>query len=147
MQLNQVDKFTWNNDTLTFDWDTITSDGKITDVKTFLTSMLLYTPVDWYWDTLIIEVDKEAVEDIAAGAGLEDESEEIILVNPETSETLPAITQPIETVDESIVEEPVEDTIVPIESPKTGNPTAIGLIPVALAAAAIIAKRKSDIDH
>ena len=30
---------------------------------------------------------------------------------------------------------------------KTGNPTAIGLIPVALAAAAIIAKRKSDIDR
>ena len=147
MQLNQVDKFTWNNDTLTFDWDTITSDGKITDAKTFLTSMLLYTPVDWYWDTLIVEVDKEAVEDIAAGAGLEDESEEIILVNPETSETLPAITEPIETIDEAIVEEPVEDTIVSVESPKTGNPTAIGLIPVALAAAAIIAKRKSDIDN
>ena len=109
--------------------------------------MLLYTPVDWYWDTLIVEVDKEAVEDIAAGAGLEDESEEIILVNPETSETLPAITEPIETVDESIVEEPVEDTIISVESPKTGNPAVIGLIPVALAAAAIIAKRKSDIDN
>ena len=143
MQLNQVDKFTWNDNTLTFDWDTITSDGKITDAKTFLTSMLLYTPVDWYWDTLIVEVDKEAVEDVAASAGLEDESEEIILVNPETSETLPAITEPIETIDEAIVEEPVEDTIVSVESPKTGNPTAIGLIPVALAAAAIIAKRKS----
>ena len=147
MQLNQVDKFTWNNDTLTFDWDTITSDGKITDAKTFLTSMLLYTPVDWYWDTLIVEVDKETVEDIAAGAGLEDESEEIILVNPETSETLPAIIEPIETIDEAVVEEPVEDTIVPVESPKTGNPAVIGLIPVAMAAAAIIAKRKSDIDR
>ena len=49
--------------------------------------------------------------------------------------------------EEPVVEEPVEDTIVPVESPKTGNPAAIGLIPVALAAAAIIAKRKSDIDR
>ena len=105
--------------------------------------MLLYTPVDWYWDTLIVEVDNETSEDIAAGAGLEDESEEIILVNPETSETLPVITESIETVDESIVEEPVEDTIVPVESPKTGNPAVIGLIPVAMAAAGIIIKKHS----
>ena len=78
--------------------------------------MSLYTPVDWYWDRLIVEVEPEIIEseDIAAGAGEEDDGEEIIeedevteivLVDPDSDiETLPA-----ETVTEIVLVDPDSD--------------------------------------
>ncbi|MCI7767520.1 MAG: hypothetical protein MSJ26_06020 [Oscillospiraceae bacterium] len=127
MQLSDVDTFNWGSNTLTFDWFDITDDGKITDAKTFLTSMLLYTPVDWYWDKLTVVVTDEEREDIDAGAGLEDEPE-VIEDEPE------------------VVETEAETEAAPVEaapSPATGNaPVALAVIPVALAAAAVVAKKR-----
>lgn len=138
MQLSDVDTFNWGSNTLTFDWFDITDDGKITDAKTFLKSMLLYTPVDWYWDKLTVVVTDEEREDIDAGAGLEDEAE-VIEDEPEVEET--------EIVEEpEVVETEAETEAAPVEtapSPATGNaPVALAVIPVALAAAAVVAKKR-----
>ena len=164
MQLNETDAFTWGDNTLTFKWSNITSDEKISNAKDYLSSMLLYTPVDWYWDSLVISVDntEELVEeDVAAGAGLEEESEIIIdedstyeeIITPVDDE-LPIeiieedIPEDIETIDETTEEEIETDIIIEeilpeAESPKTGNPSvALALIPIACAATAIIAKQK-----
>ena len=115
MQLNQTDKFIWNSNSLTFDWESIT-ENNVTNANNFLVSMSLYTPVDWYWDRLIVEVEPEIIEseDIAAGAGEEDDGEEIIeedevteivLVDPDSDiETLPA-----ETVTEIVLVDPDSD--------------------------------------
>ena len=115
MQLNQTDKFIWNSNSLTFDWESIT-ENNVTNANNFLVSMSLYTPVDWYWDRLIVEVEPEIIEseDIAAGAGEEDDGEEIIeedevteivLIDPDSDiETLPA-----ETVTEIVLVEPDSD--------------------------------------
>ena len=164
MQLNETDAFTWGDNTLTFKWSNITSDEKISNAKGYLSSMLLYTPVEWYWESLVISVDntEELVEeDVAAGAGLEEESEIIIdedstyeeIITPIDDE-LPIeiieedIPEDIETIDETIEEEIETDIIIEeilpeAESPKTGNPSiALALIPIACAATAIIAKQK-----
>lgn len=47
-----------------------------------------------------------------------------------------------EPAEEPVVEEPVVEPETPVESPKTGNaPVAMAVIPVALAAAAVVAKK------
>lgn len=139
MQLSDTDTFNWGSNTLSFDWFDITDEGKITDAKTFLTSMLLYTPTDWYWDTLTVVVSDDEDEAIDAGEGLDGEGDTIDDEEP---------------ADEEIVEEPeVEETEAPAEteaapvetapSPATGNaPVALAVIPVALAAAAVVAKKR-----
>ena len=138
MQLSDTDKFNWGANTLTFDWFTITDEGKITDAKTFLTSMLLYTPIDWYWDNLTVVVADLEGDDVDAGEGLDGEGE--VIEDVEEVEDVE-----IEEEVEVEVEEPeVEVEVVPVApSPATGNaPVALAVIPVALAAAAVVAKKR-----
>lgn len=160
MQLNDTQKFYWGNDTLTFDWFTITDEGKITDAKTFLTSMLLYTPVDWYWDSLTVTVGNTEEDDIDTTSPVEDEAEEIPeeeeevifeeeeVVEEEVEEEVEEVEEPeeVEEVSEpEEVEEVVEEAapVAPAPSPATGNaPVALAVIPVALAAAAVVAKKR-----
>lgn len=144
MQLNQTDKFFWGNDTLSFDWFTLTDEGKITNAKQFLTSMLLYTPVDWYWDSLTVTVGNTEEDSVDAGEGLEADGDELI-----DDEEIDEI---IDDIVDEIVEDPIEETVeevveeAPVEaapSPATGNaPVALAVIPVALAAAAVVAKKR-----
>lgn len=155
MQLSDTDKFSWGSNTLSFDWFTITDEGKITEAKTFLTSMLLYTPVDWYWDRLDVTVGNLESDDVDFGAGIEDEGEVIededideIVVDVE-EEPVIVETEPVtEVVTEPVTEAaPVETEapapVAPAPSPSTGNaPVALAVIPVALAAAAVIAKKR-----
>lgn len=141
MQLSDVDTFNWGSNTLSFDWFDITDEGKITDAKTFLTSMLLYTPVDWYWDTLTVVVSDDEDEAIDAGEGLDGEGDVI-----DDEEPVDEIEEP-DVVEEPVEEEPVvEEPAAPVEpapSPATGNaPVALAVIPVALAAAAVVAKKR-----
>ncbi len=138
MQLSDTDKFNWGANTLTFDWFTITDEGKITDAKTFLTSMLLYTPIDWYWDNLTVVVADLEGDDVDAGEGLDGEGE--VIEDVEEVEDVE-----VEEEVEVEVEEPeVEVEVVPVApSPATGNaPVALAVIPVALAAAAVVAKKR-----
>ncbi|MDD6990643.1 MAG: hypothetical protein PUI48_02330 [Oscillospiraceae bacterium] len=138
MQLSDTDTFNWGNNTLSFDWFDITDEGKITDAKTFLTSMLLYTPVDWYWDSLSVVVSDEEDEDIDVGEGLDGEGE---VIDDEEPVEDPEIVE-----DPEVVEEPEVTEAAPVEtapSPATGNaPVALAVIPVALAAAAVVAKKR-----
>ncbi len=139
MQLSDTDIFNWGNNTLSFDWFDITDEGKITDAKTFLTSMLLYTPTDWYWDTLTVVVSDDEDEAIDAGEGLDGEGD--VIDDEEPAEDVVE-----EEPTEDVVEEPAETDAAPVEtapSPATGNaPVALAVIPVALAAAAVVAKKR-----
>ena len=138
MQLSDTDTFNWGSNTLSFDWFDITDEGKITDAKTFLTSMLLYTPTDWYWDTLTVVVSDDEDENIDAGEGIDGEGDTI--EDEEPAEDV------VEEPAEDVVEEPAETEAAPVEtapSPATGNaPVALAVIPVALAAAAVVAKKR-----
>ncbi len=144
MQLSDTDKFNWGSNTLSFDWFTITDEGKITDAKTFLTSMMLYTPVDWYWDNLTIVVGNTEEDNVDAGEGLDGEGD---VIEDEVDEVVDEIIEEVE-VEEVVETEPevVETEAAPVEaapSPATGNaPVALAVIPVALAAAAVVAKKR-----
>ncbi|MGN0642680.1 MAG: hypothetical protein ACI4JJ_05990 [Huintestinicola sp.] len=134
MQLSDTDKFDWNTNTVSFDWNSITADGKVTDAKTLLNSMLLYTPVEWYWEYLSVVVGDDAEEDVAAGEGMEGEGDEIADDEIVDEEPADEVVEPEEVV------EPVKEEEKPAP---TGNaPVALAVIPVALAAAAIVAKKR-----
>jgi len=161
MQLNDVQKLQWDANALTFHWDDII-DGKVTRANQILTTMLLYTPVDWYWDSLDVKVLKTETEDVNAGESIEEDGE--ILdeeIDEEAEEEVEEEEEVVEEEEEEYVEEeeveeelpeveveeePVETTAAPVEaapSPKTGNaPIALAVIPVALAAAAVVAKKR-----
>lgn len=158
MQLNQATAFEWGDDTITFFWDDITADANVTNAANFLTSLQLYTPTEWYWDKLDVSVGAAIAENVASNAGLEEDVEEVEeeeVIEEEVVEEEPVEEEPVEEEPEEDLEEetePVEEEeesveeveTVEVESPKTGNaPVALAVIPVALAAAAVIAKKKN----
>jgi hypothetical protein len=67
LSLHDIDAFSWKENKLTFYWSEITNNS-MSPFKNYFTSMTLYTTVDWYWDSLIIET-IELNEDVSAGCG------------------------------------------------------------------------------
>ena len=133
MQLNQTSVFKWDYDTLTFDWFTLTDAGKITRANEILSTMLLYTPTDWFWDQLVVTVAAAEGDSVEAGEGLDGEGD--TLDDEDADEDLGDI-------DEDLEPEP-EPEPAPAPNPGTGNaPVALAVIPVALAAAAVVAKKR-----
>lgn len=128
MQLNDTDAFKWSDSSLTFDWDSITG-GKVTDAKDFITSMLLYTPVDWYWDSLEVRVLEDAAEDVSCGEGITADDTDIFEDIVEEEE------ETVVTTIEEVVEIPVED------SPQTGNDSVVmPIMLVMITVAAVLVK-------
>jgi hypothetical protein len=155
MQLNDTKKLVWNENQLTFNWFDVTDETKITRANQLLTTMLLYTPVDWFWDSLdVVVIEPEEEEDVNAGEGIEEDGEvldeEIEEEEIEEEEEEEEDWEEEEEEEEPEIEEPeVEETevevveVAPVASPKTGNsPIALAVIPVALAAAAVVAKKR-----
>ena len=157
MQLNDTKKLVWNENQLTFNWFDVTDETKITRANQILTTMLLYTPVDWYWDSLDVTViEPEEEEDVNAGEGIEEdgevldeEIEEEEVEEEEVEEEEDWEEEEEEEEEPEIEEVEVEETevevveVAPVASPKTGNsPIALAVIPVALAAAAVVAKKR-----
>lgn len=169
MQLSDVDAFEWGDSTITFFWDAITDEANITNAANFLQSLQLYTPNEWFWDKMDVAVGAAIAEDVGADAPLEEEAEEVseeevteeeIVEDEPEEEDFPEEEEedfpeeeeeftdfeeeePEETTEE--VTEPVEQepATVEVSSPKTGNaPVALAVIPVALAAAAVVAKKR-----
>lgn len=174
MQINDTKHFDWGNNSIIFFWTDLTAEVK-THATNFLVSMQLYTPNDWYWDTLNVGVGASAAENVfqgATGEGLDNDAEEV-LEEEEIVEEEPIDEEEYfedfeeeepeeeyyeeeeefedfedyEEEEEEYEEEPeeVEVEVKEVPSPKTGNsPIALAVIPVALAAAAIVAKKKND---
>jgi hypothetical protein len=191
MQLSDTTAFTWGDSSITFLWSSIT-DGKVTNATTLLSSMLLYTPTTWYWDSLDISVGSAISEDIVPGAGIEDDGD--VVVDEDTDEAEAEVdadddldvdfTDDDDFADDDFSDDDYADDdfgdddfsdddfsdddfddnfdadddvdadadtttdvdVAPAEvaSPQTGNaPIALAVIPVALAAAAVVAKKKN----
>ncbi len=132
MSLAETDYFDWTATSLSFDWDAI-MDGAMTsnDYAVYLHSMKLATSNTWYWDNMTVTLTAGAADDVEAEAGVEADDEELAE----------------EEVEEEVVEEEVEEEVeveVEVANPTTGNASvALAVIPVALAAAAVVAKKRS----
>jgi hypothetical protein len=139
MQLADTEMFSYNATSLVFDYQALKDNAyaSYNNTLNMIYSMKLATSVPWYWDSMTISF-AAATDDTAdsdAGTSSEDEPlpEEPADAPAEEVETLPAETEAPAT----------EAPVAPAANPGTGNaPVALAVIPVALAAAAIIAKKR-----
>ncbi len=148
MSLSETDVFDWTETSLSFDWDSIQQNAMTdNDYANYIHSMKLATSTRWYWDSMDLIITQGEAEDAGADAGADGDGAEIeedetgdeeVDLGEEEEETEPEEeeTEPEETEAEPVVDEPASN-------PTTGNASvALAVIPVALAAAAIVAKKR-----
>ncbi len=146
MSLSETDVFDWTETSLSFDWDAIQQNAMTdNDYANYVQTMNLATSTKWYWDSMDVIITQGEGEDAGADAGADGDGAEIeedetgdeeVDLGDEEEETEPEETEPEETETEPVVDEPASN-------PVTGNASvALAVIPVALAAAAIVAKKR-----
>ncbi len=146
MSLGNTEYFDWNKTSISFDWDAI-MDGAATtnNYATYVHSLKLATSQYWFWDSMNLVLTAGESDDVSAEAGVEaddetldDEDDEIIDGDDDD--------EPVADDDEDEEPAPVVDEPAPapvVTNPPTGNASvALAVIPVALAAAAIVAKKR-----
>lgn len=149
MSLSDTESFEYSKTGLSFNWADITDGAQVNTYVTYLSTMKLATSIDWYWDSLTITYDNTEIADAGTGQGVEAEEEEIADEEIADEEIADEEIADEEIADEEIEEEPAEEEApveeeAPAENPTTGNaPIALAVIPVALAAAAVVAKKRN----
>lgn len=147
MSLSNTEYFDWTKTAISFDWDAI-MDGAATtnNYATYVHSLKLATSQMWFWDSMDLVLVAGESDDVSADAGaevdddtLDDEGDDEIIADDEEDD------EPVvDDEDEEptpVVDEPAP--VAPVTNPSTGNASvALAVIPVALAAAAIVAKKR-----
>ena len=131
----------WGTNTITFDWDELT-EGRFYDASVVLHSVELLSTQNVEWVSCTVTVpEQEAASDSADSSQGKTEDPDEIETTPVETEVITEA--PVET-EAPATEAPAETTAVaPVENIPTGNaPVALAVIPVALAAAAVIAKKR-----
>lgn len=139
LSLGATDKFDWTSTSLSFSWDAI-QDAALTNnaYANYVQNMVLRTSSDWYWDNMQVVLGATEDEDVGTTSPVEAEEEELEEVEPEVEAEPEA-----EPEEEPAVDVEPEPEVAPAANPGTGNaPVALAVIPVALAAAAIVAKKR-----
>jgi hypothetical protein len=157
MQLSDTNVFDYGSTTLSFNWEDVTSNGNVNSYVTYLQKLQLATSTTWYWDSLDVTYADTEADDIGAGEGAEadedeideDEDEDVVAdededVDVDEDEDVDVEEEEEEDVDvEEEEEAPAAAEEVATSNPSTGNaPIALAVIPVALAAAAVVAKKR-----
>ncbi|MDR0903090.1 MAG: hypothetical protein LBM59_00470 [Ruminococcus sp.] len=144
MQLSDTDLFEFGATTLTFDYQALLDQRYVESYNPALKlmySMKLATSIPWYWDSMTVAF--AAAEDDTAASAAGAEADDEVLPDEPVEDELPA--EEVETLPAE-TEAPAPETEAPAPvapNPSTGNaPVALAVIPVALAAAAIIAKKR-----
>lgn len=150
MSLADVNSFTYSADSMTFSWNTVmetNSGAAINPYATYVQSIDFITSTNWYWDHVTFVLENAEGEDVNVGEGidgetdtLEDDDDDIDLGDDDDDIDLGEDDDDDIDVDVEI-DLPTEDE--PVANVETGNASvALAVIPVALAAAAIIAKKR-----
>jgi hypothetical protein len=134
MQLADTEVFSYSLTALTFDYSALKAKAQYNynSWMDYVQSLRLATSAEWYWDNLSIEWAAPVADTAESGEGLE--SDDVTLEDD----------VPADAGEEEVVVVPEEETpVAPAPNPATGNSAvALAVIPVALAAAAIVAKKR-----
>ncbi|MDE7302413.1 MAG: hypothetical protein K2N60_03730 [Oscillospiraceae bacterium] len=144
MSLSNTEYFDWTKTSVSFDWESIMDNAATTNnYATYIQSMKLATSTIWFWDSMDVVLTVGEADDVSADAGvtaddatLDDDDDDIVADDDDD--------QPADDDDDEpapVVDEPVAAPVA--TNPPTGNASvALAVIPVALAAAAIVAKKR-----
>lgn len=145
LSLGATDKFDWTATSLSFSWDAI-QDSALTSnaFANYIHNMVLRTSATWYWDNFQVVLGETETEEVDSGAPVEADDTDL---EEEEADDLGDVDAEEEEEEEEPEVEPVDEPeVAPVETvtnPGTGNASvALAVIPVALAAAAIVAKKR-----
>lgn len=145
MSLSNTEYFDWTKTSISFDWEAIMDNAATTNnYATYIHSLKLATSNLWFWDSMDVVLTAGEADDVTADAGaevddstLDDEDGEDIAIDEEDED--PVVDEEDEEPAPVVDEEPAPV----VTNPPTGNASvALAVIPVALAAAAIVAKKR-----
>lgn len=151
MNQSTVAPFEYSKTSVSFSWSDLTGGNGFVSAASYVNTLQLATSSDWYWDSMDVTGYEFAAEDATTEAGDTDEGEDIddsededFDIDDEDVDDVEDIEDVDDTDDVDVdvdAEEEVEAPVV--ENPKAGNaPIALAVIPVALAAAAVVAKKR-----
>lgn len=144
MSLSNTEYFDWTKTSVSFDWDSIMDNAATTNnYATYIQTIKLATSSIWFWDSMDVVLTTGDADDVSADAGvtadddtLDDDDDDIGVDDDEPADDDDDDDEPA-----PVVDEPAPAPVV--SNPPTGNaPVALAVIPVALAAAAIVAKKR-----
>lgn len=145
MSLSNTEYFDWTKTSISFDWEAIMDNAATTNnYATYIHSLKLATSNLWFWDSMDVVLTAGEADDVTADAGaevddstLDDEDGEDIAIDEEDEDPV------VDGEDEEPAPVVDEEPAPVVTNPPTGNASvALAVIPVALAAAAIVAKKR-----
>ncbi len=162
MNQSNVQPFTYSKTSVSFSWSDMTGGNAFVSPASAVTKLQLATSSDWYWDSMDVTAYTIAADDASTDAGANDDGEDLDDAGDDASsddiddgaddvdadDTDDVDADDTDDVDADDTDaaddttDAADDTVVP-ENPATGNaPIALAVIPVALAAAAVVAKKR-----
>lgn len=151
MNQSTVAPFEYSKTSVSFNWSDLTGGNAYITAANTLNTLQLASSSDWYWDSMDVTGYELAAEDASTEAGVEDEGEDLDDEDLDDSDDVDADDiddaddaddiDDTDDVDADVDDEEVEAPVA--TNPSTGNaPIALAVIPVALAAAAVVAKKR-----
>lgn len=147
MNQSTVAPFEYSKTSVSFNWSDLTGGNAYITAANTLNTLQLASSSDWYWDSMDVTGYELAAEDASTEAGVEDEGEDLDdEVDADDVDDIEDV-EDVDADDTDDVDVDVEDTedvdAPVVDNPATGNaPIALAVIPVALAAAAVVAKKR-----
>ena len=154
MNQSTVTPFEYSKTSVSFSWSDLTGGNSFVSPASAVQTLQLATSSDWYWDSLDVTAYTLAADDASTDAGAEDDGEDLDAADDEAADDTVAdddVTD--DDVADDVADDDVADDDVAADdtvadettdaNPATGNaPIALAVIPVALAAAAVVAKKR-----
>ena len=144
MSLSNTEYFDWTKTSVSFDWEAIMDNAATTNnYATYIQTLKLATSNMWFWDSMDVVLTVGEADDVSADAGVTaddatlDDDDDIVADDDDE----PVVDDDDDDEPAPVADEPVAAPVV--SNPPTGNASvALAVIPVALAAAAIVAKKR-----
>ena len=156
MNQSSITPFVYSKTAVSFSWSDMTGGNAFVHPASALRTLQLATSSDWYWDSMDVTGYTLAADDASTDAGANDDGEDLDDADDagddadiddgaddiDADDTDDVDADDTDDVDADDTTDAADDTVVP-ENPATGNaPIALAVIPVALAAAAVVAKKR-----
>ncbi len=160
MNQSSIAPFVYDATSVSFSWSDMTGGNSFVSPASAVYSLQLATSSTWYWDSMDVKGYVLAAEDASTDAGANDDGEDLDDAGDDTADDTVADDDAADddaadddVADDDVADDDVADDDVAADdtaaddatatNPATGNaPIALAVIPVALAAAAVVAKKR-----
>lgn len=151
MNQSTVTPFEYSKTSVSFSWSDLTGGNSFVSPASAVNKLQLATSSEWYWDSMDVAAYVLSADDASTDAGIEDEGEDLedeadgeddVIDEGDDTDVVDDTDVDVDDVDVDVDDVDVVDD-APVSNPSTGNaPIALAVIPVALAAAAVVAKKR-----